>query len=133
MYRPPPERATRPVACFYVAQKDPANPAARELHRAIYLMQRTVREFVGRIASKWNFDAAKVTRTVHVLPRGLEVEMDDDVIQELPEGQDMTFEITEVGSPLKRDWEMVVDAPGETEMVSPTTTTQRAYELRLAY
>ncbi|KAK0725319.1 CP2 transcription factor-domain-containing protein [Lasiosphaeris hirsuta] len=132
-YRPPPKRATKPVACFYVAQRDPANPAARELHRAIYLMQRTVREFVGRIASKWNFDATKVTRTVHVLPRGLEVEMDDDVIQELPEGQDMTLEITEVGSPIKRDWEMVVDAPGESEMVSPTTTTQRAFELRLAY
>lgn len=133
-YRPPPERATKPVACFYVSRRDPARPGAHELHRAVYLMQRTMREFVARIAHKWNFDANKVSRTIHVLPRGIEVEMDDEVIRELPEGQDMTLEIAELKSPtMKREWEMAVDAPSEAEMGSPTTTSQRAYELRLSF
>lgn len=132
-YRPPSERPNKPVACFYVARRNPSSPSAHELHRAIYLMQRTAREFVSRVASKWNFDANKVVRAVRVHPRGLEVEIDDEVIQELPEGQDMTLEINELNSPLKREWEMAVDAPGETEMVSPTTTTERGFELRLSF
>lgn len=132
-YRPPPERTNKPVACFYIARRDPANPSNRQMHRAIYIMQRTLREFVARIAHKWNFDANKVARTVHVLPRGIEVEIDDDLVRELPEGQDMTLEINEANSPIKQEWEMAVDAPGETEMVSTTTTTQRAYELRLTF
>ncbi|KAK5662587.1 hypothetical protein OQA88_8501 [Cercophora sp. LCS_1] len=132
-YRPPSERPAKPIACFYVARHDPSSPSAHEFHRAVYLMQRTLHEFVKRVAQKWNFDPSGVTRALRVVRRGLEVEVDDDVIRELPEGQDMILEITEVNSPLKRDWEMAVDAPGEPEMVSPTTTTQRTYELRLTY
>lgn len=132
-YRPPPERLNKPVACFYISRRDPARPAARELHRAIYLAQRTTKELVGRIAQKWNFDANKVARTVHVLPRGLEVEVDDDIVRELPEGQDMILEVKEANMPMKREWEMTIDTPGETEMVSPTTTTQNTYELRLVF
>ncbi|KAK4445031.1 Grainyhead-like protein 2 [Podospora aff. communis PSN243] len=131
-YRPPAERSTKPVACFYIARRNPSSPSAHELHRAIYLTQRTIREFVTRIANKWNLDANKVTRTVHVVRRGVEVEMDDDVIRELPEGQDMTLDILELNSPMKREWEMAVD-DGEAEMVSPTTTAQRAFELRLTF
>ncbi|KAK0625341.1 CP2 transcription factor [Bombardia bombarda] len=134
-YRPPPERATKPVACFYVAQREPSDPVGHDTYRAVYLMKRTVREFVSRIAAKWNLDANKVLRTVHVLPRGLEVELDDDVVHELPEGQDMVFEIAEVrtpASPVKREWEMAVDAPGETDLASPISDTQ-GYELRFTF
>ncbi|KAK0611598.1 CP2 transcription factor-domain-containing protein [Immersiella caudata] len=132
-YQPPAERPSKPVACFYIARRNPSSPSAHELHRAIYLTQRTIKEFVSRIANKWNFDANKVTRTVHIVRRGVEVEMDDDVVRELPEGQDMTLDIVELNSPMKREWEMAVDDPGEAEMVSPTTTTQRAFELRLTF
>jgi hypothetical protein len=132
-YRPPPERPAKPVACFYVARRSPSSPSAHELHRAIYLMQRTLQEFVTKVANKWNFDANKVSRTVRVVRRGVEVEVDDDMIRELPEGQDMTLEIVELNSAMKREWEMSIDAPGEQEMVSPTTTTQRTFELRIAF
>ncbi|KAK3942060.1 Grainyhead-like protein 2 [Diplogelasinospora grovesii] len=136
-YRPPPERAAKPVACFYIARRDKASDSSHELHRAIYLMQQTLQEFVARVAAKWGFEASKVVRTVHVLPRGLEVELDDDVIQELPEGQDMMLEITEVGNtsgPVKREWEMAVDAPGEPETTSPpSSASQGGYELRLTF
>lgn len=136
-YRPPPERSPRPVACFYVARRTASSNQA-ELHRAVYLMQRSLGEFAARLGAKWGFDPGKVARTVHVIPaRGLEVEMDDDVIRELPEGLDMTLEIIEVGSPgpggLKREWEMAVDAPGESDLPSPTSNSSSTYELRLTY
>ncbi|KAG7119146.1 Grainyhead-like protein 2 like [Verticillium longisporum] len=112
-YRPPPERVTKPVACFYVAQKKPTGTERRELHKAIYLGQRTLKDFNFRVASKWNLQPSRVLRTIHVLQQGLEVEIDDDVIQELKEGQDMTLEVVEIGPEaavqVKREWEMAVD------------------------
>ncbi|KAK1774909.1 CP2 transcription factor-domain-containing protein [Copromyces sp. CBS 386.78] len=137
-YRPPPERAAKPVACFYVARLDPGNPQGQATYRAVYLMERSLQEFVKRIAQKWNMDLSSIVRTTHVLPRGIEVAMDDDVIQELSEGQDMKLEVHEVNgnnSGVKREWEMAVDGP-EAELASPATTnssSQTAYELRLLY
>ncbi|KAK3321644.1 CP2 transcription factor-domain-containing protein [Apodospora peruviana] len=135
-YRPPPERSTKPVACFYLARRESPDASPNNLHRAVYLMQRTLQEFVTKTALKWNFDSSRVMRTVRVLPRGLEIEIDDDVIQELSEGQDMTFELAEVRVPVKREWEMAVDVgPDEVEMISPTSTgaEQTRYELRLCF
>lgn len=130
-YKPPLERSKKPVACFYVAQRSSlASGGAPECHRAIYLMQRTVKEFILRLALKWNFDPAKVVRVIHVLNRGLEVEMDDDVIRELDEGQDILLDIVEVNggaSPATGEWEMAVDSPGESE------TSQPGYQLRLTF
>ncbi|KAH8888609.1 hypothetical protein GQ53DRAFT_243055 [Thozetella sp. PMI_491] len=131
-YRPPAEQAAKPVACFYVARVDPTNPGAGELHRAVYLTQRTLAEFVNKVAAKWNLDPSRVVRTVHVLQRGLEVALDDDVIRELSEGQDMKLEVVEVsssGSPVKREWEMALDAPTE----AGTSASPRGYEFRLAF
>lgn len=134
-YRPPPERSVKPIACFYVLRKDGAETEAREYHRAIYLMQRTLAEFVARIASKWNIDVKRVSRVVHTLQSGLEVEMDDDVIKELSEGQDMVLEIVEQKQPVKREWEMSLDdAPGEEDDAAMTQPLQQNnYELRLAF
>lgn len=144
-YRPPADRASpKPVACFYVARRtpasDPSSAAGQDLHRAVYLTQRSVRDLVGRLAAKWHFDPTRVMRTVHVVePRGLEVEVDDDVMRELPEGLDMTLEIVEIGSPpaggaVKREWEMALDAPGESDLPSPESNSALGViELRLRY
>lgn len=136
-YRPPPERAVKPVACFYLRQKSP-EPETRQYHKAIYVMQRTLSEFVARIASKWNIDVNRVSRVIRTLPNGLEVELDDDVIKELTEGQDMTLEIVELSAPkqpVKREWEMSLDdAPGEEEdSMAGQTLQQSSYEFRLAF
>jgi hypothetical protein len=134
-YQPPPERAAKPVACFYIVRRSSTEPQARDYHRAIYLMQRTLKEFTGRISAKWGIDASKVRRTVHVLERGLEVEMDDDVIRELKEGQDMALEVSVVGeqaSPLKREWEMSLDV-SEVDSEGTQSTNQAGYELRLTF
>lgn len=135
-YRPPTERTSKAVACFYIARKDGGQAGARELHKAVYLTQRTLQDFNARIAAKWNLNPSRVLRTIHVLQRGLEVEMDDDVIRELSEGLDMILEITEVGasaSPSKREWEMAVDAPGENEEPTTHAALQGGYEFRLTF
>ncbi|EXJ67171.1 uncharacterized protein A1O5_09818 [Cladophialophora psammophila CBS 110553] len=94
-YRPPVERPIRPVACFYVRQKD----AAKEYYRAVYLMQRTVKDLINNIATKFQIDPHRVTQVTHVNSRGLHIIVDEDVVRELPEGQDMIVEFT----PLETD------------------------------
>ncbi|KAK4069998.1 transcriptional regulator family: CP2 [Purpureocillium lilacinum] len=110
-YRPPPERDEQPVACFYVLHQTPMRPA---YHRAIYLMKRTLEEFNGRIAQKWGLDVSKIARTLCVIEDGWEVEIDDDVVRELGEGQTMRLEVetTEQQRPSKRA-KMPVDGLAE--------------------
>jgi hypothetical protein len=78
-------------------------------------------------------------RTLHVLDRGLEVEIDDDVIRELAEGQDLIMEISEVrnsaGSQLKREWEMSTDVVVDSDHASGTQNVihTEGYELRLMF
>lgn len=128
-YRPPPERPAKPVACFYIARIGQAEPGKQEYHRAIYLSARTVQELSDRIAAKWGLDPSRVIRIVHATKIGIEVEVDDDVVQELKEGQDMQLEIEEVVEQpnMKREWEMSVDDAPE---ASPSTT---GLILRLIY
>ncbi|KAK7739080.1 hypothetical protein SLS62_011325 [Diatrype stigma] len=136
-YRPPPERPVKPVACFYIVRPTP-NAGKRELHRAVYLSQRNMAEFISRISAKWGLDPTAVIRAVHVLDSGLEVEMDDDVIRELSEGQNMALEISEVERnipQLKREWEMAVDDIPEADRESTHSAfrTATGYELRLRF
>jgi len=137
-YKPPTERAIKPVACFYILHRDPAQPEKTEYYRAVYLMQRTLKDFTNAIAAKWNLEPTKVLRTLHVLERGLQVEMDDDVIRELSEGQDLILEIVHVENqpqPLKREWEMSIDVAVDSDNVSGSQNVvhTEGYELRLMF
>ena len=139
-YRPPPEKAVKPVACFYILRPSSGSDK-RELYRAVYLGQRSLPEFITRICAKWGIDPSSVVRAVHVLESGLQVEMDDDVIRELSEGQDMVLDVSEVERNVpqpKREWEMAVDAPDTTESGDRTSAhsafrTSTGYELRLRF
>lgn len=114
-YKPPAERKPKPVACFYIFNK--SGLEAEKYHRAIYLMQRTLTELKHQVAAKWGLEKTKIQRVLHVTGGGLEVEMDDDVLRELKEGQDMELTVEEVKpSPTKREWEMSVDS---TEHLAP--------------
>lgn len=136
-YQPPVERPIKPVACFYILRRDPAHPDKHEYHRAIYLPQRTLKDFTNSIAVKWGLEPTKVLRTLHVLDRGLQVEMDDDVIREMAEGQDLVLEIAEIARavPIKREWEMTVDTAvdGENTSGAQNTIQTEGYELRLMF
>ncbi|KAI5863785.1 CP2 transcription factor-domain-containing protein [Durotheca rogersii] len=137
-YKPPAENPIKPVACFYVVRRQPSNPEKPELYRAVYLGQRTISEFVTRVSAKWAIDPSAVVRVVRVLETGLKVEVDDDVIQVLAEGQDMTLEIAEVDHSvpqLKREWDtMAVDAPeGDRNSAHSAFRTTTGFELRIAF
>ncbi|KAI9052576.1 hypothetical protein LZ554_003919 [Drepanopeziza brunnea f. sp. 'monogermtubi'] len=134
-YEPPVERAIKPVACFYVARRDPHQPEKHEYFRAVYLMQRTLKDFTNGIATKWNIEPTKILRTLHILDRGLQVEVDDDVIRELVEGQDVIMEISEIQNPVKREWEMSLDVQVDGDNASGTqhVTHTEGYELRLMF
>jgi hypothetical protein len=76
------------VACFYVRSKH----ATKDYYRAIYLMQRTVKDLVNGISDKFQIDPTRVTQVTHINSRGLQIVVDEDVVRELPEGQDMIVE-----------------------------------------
>jgi hypothetical protein len=108
-YRPPADRPPKPVACFYILYRE---PAPHQYYRAIYLAQRTLQDLAGAIAAKWNIDTGMLRRIIRVLPRGLEVEIDDDVVREMREGQDIVMEVCGAArheERVKREWEMAVD------------------------
>lgn len=135
-YRPPQERAPKPVACFYILRRTPGSTGKPDLHRAIYLMQRSLKELNDRIAAKWGLDPTKVIRTIHSIQNSLDVEMDDDVIRELKEGQDMVLEIEEITSEpagIKREWEMAVDSNEDSSESPPAEQQKGGYVLRLAF
>jgi hypothetical protein len=61
--------------------------------------------------------------------------MDDDVIQELREGQDMVLQVTEISADstqMKREWDAMTIDPAEGD-TSPQLTTPPGYELRLTF
>ncbi|KAF4980942.1 hypothetical protein FZEAL_3162 [Fusarium zealandicum] len=133
-YRPPPEQNPKPVACFYIRRRIQNEVAKPDYYRAIYLMQRTLQELNSKIATKWGFESSRILRTIHSIHDGLEVEMDDDVVRELKEGQDMTLEIEEVvGQPaVKREWEMAIDSTEDSPASTDNKTTS-GFILRLTF
>ncbi|TVY33146.1 Grainyhead-like protein-like protein [Lachnellula subtilissima] len=134
-YKPPVvERFIKPAACFYILRRDPIQPDKHEYYKAVYLMQRTLKDFTNSIAAKWNMEPTRILRTIHVLDRGLEVEMDDDVIGELTEGQDLIMEITEIQGQVKREWEMSdVSVDSDNPSGTQNVIQSEGYELRLMF
>ncbi|KAI1288667.1 CP2 transcription factor-domain-containing protein [Xylaria venustula] len=138
-YKPPTEKPVKPIACFYIIKNEPVDGDKRELHKAVYLSERSASNFISRVATKWRLDPARITQAVRILGGGLEVEMDDDVIRELSEGQDMTLEIVDVDlnlpQPKGEEWEqMAVDvAEGDRNSAHSAYRTTTGYELRFSF
>ena len=104
-YVAPAEKIIKPVACFYVLVKIMGDGSGNRYYRAVYLMERTLKDLVNSIAAKWQMEASQITRTIRVNPKGLHIMLDDETIQELPEGQDMIVEFSEIeyGTSVKRE------------------------------
>jgi hypothetical protein len=131
-YKPPAiDPALKPVACFYIKRRDTAQPEKHEYHRAIYLPERSMKAFTNSIAAKWNLDASKILRTIHVTEKDFDVEVDDDVIRELSEGQDIIMEVKSSSiQELKTEWDMTLD--GDNTDATPEAQSE-GYEIRLIY
>jgi hypothetical protein len=138
-YKTPVERATKPAACFYILYHSPGEAEEHRYYRAVYLMQRTLKEFTTRVALKWNIEPKNIIRAILVLEHGVEVEMDDDYIRGLAEGQDLIMEVVETQNSTQPDDESELEAlakdPVDCDGMSCTqggTRTGR-YELRLTF
>jgi len=135
-YQPPPERPIKPVACFYVLIKSTDKTRGEDYYRAVYLMQRTVKDLINGICSKCDVDSSRVTRVTRVNPKGLNIMVDEDVVRELQEGQDMVVEFSEqeYDRPIKPEWEsesaeIMVD--GDIGHIDATTSS--GVEMKLIY
>ncbi|KAI9834252.1 MAG: hypothetical protein M1819_003090 [Sarea resinae] len=133
-YQPPPERSVKPVACFYILPRVAGKAMEHGYYRAIYLMERSSKELVNSIASKCHLDPNKIVRTIHVNHKGLHILIDDDVVRELPEGQDMNVEFCEIKpkGPMSREWATgSTDIQVDGNVSSVETVESSGLELRL--
>ncbi|KGO72977.1 CP2 transcription factor [Penicillium italicum] len=97
-YRPPAERPPKPIACFYVRFAG-NEKCSEDYYRAIYLTERTVRDLVNQITKKYHIDPMRISNIMHTHEKGMRVIIDDDVVRQLPEGQDMIVDISEAPDP----------------------------------
>ncbi|KAM0716978.1 hypothetical protein Q7P37_006830 [Cladosporium fusiforme] len=134
-YQPPPERVVKPAACVYVQPRFASKPPKDNYHRAVYLMNRTYKDFINAIGLKCDVEPTSIVRTVRISQNGLQVLFDDDCVRELPEGQDMTAEFAEVEeSPgmASHAWDDVdLQCDGDLSGINNITTS--GYELRLLF
>jgi hypothetical protein len=127
-----------PVACFFVQPRVAGRQPDDNYFRAVYLMERTVKALVSGIAMKINIEPTKVTRTIRVNQKGLQILMDDDAINAITEQQDMTAEFHEIGTPpahhLKREWDAGptdIQVDGDISVIENVNSS--GYELRLLF
>lgn len=80
------------AACFYV-QFHNHDQSPEENYRAIYPKKRTVDELTSKILQKSPTSPAGVARVLHVKESGLQIVVDDEFVQEIPEGQSMLVKI----------------------------------------
>lgn len=124
------------VASLYIQPRIAGKLPENSYYRAVYLMQRTVKELVNSIASKSGVEPTKVLRTVRVNKAGLSILMDDETVIEMPEGQDMIADFIEMRlqESLKREWDVGptdIQVDGDTDVMS--TARSDGYELRLLF
>lgn len=120
-YVAPPPKPIKPVACFYVLIKVMGEGLGDDYYRAVYLMERTLKDLVNSVAAKWQMKASQITHTIRVNSKGLQIMLDDETVQELPEGQDMIVEFSEIDH-----------APG-VKLESGNDATEKSLEMRLLF
>ena len=109
-------------------------------YRAVYLMQRTARDLVVNIANKLRMQANLIQRALYVNPKGLNIMIDDDVVRQMPEGQDMLLEVAEINdaneeTAMKREWHdcSATDIDIDNDDSRKEQRPQVAYELKLIF
>jgi hypothetical protein len=137
-YKPPPERPMKPVASIFVQPRVVGKAVPDNFYRAVYLMNRTLRDFNSAIATKCGIEPTAVLRTYRINRDGLQILFDDDCIRELPEAQDMTAEFCEYqpDTPVKhkREWDAAstdIQCDGDVPTIENVNST--GYELKLLF
>jgi hypothetical protein len=89
-------------------------------------VNRTVRDLINGISHKFQIDPLRVTQVTHVNSKGLHIIVDEDVVRELPEGQDMLVEFAPVPTDFGLKHEFANPAASEIMvdgMIDPLDTT----------
>lgn len=99
-------------------------------------MQRTLKDFINGIADKADIEPTQVIRTLRINQKGLQILVDEELMQEIPEGQDMIAEIQDLQpqSPMKREWDAgPTDIQVDGDIGFIENTNSEGYELRLHF
>ena len=131
-YVPPAERLVKPIACFYVLVKIIGTKPVDDYYRAVYLMQRTVSDLISSIASKCDVDPSRIQRSLRINPKGLKILVDEELVREIPEGQDMVVDFQELGPStlVKQEQQGVFTSPS-TSSITPVASSP--LEMRLLF
>lgn len=137
-YQPPQERQVKPVACFFVQPRVAGKAPDDNFYRAVYLVQRTLKDFVKALALKCNIEPTSVVRTVRISRQGRHILFDDQDIVEMTEGQDMTAEFCEIRPKTpprsRREWDAAsTDIQVDGDVAAIETVHSSGYELKLLY
>lgn len=62
-----------------------------------------------KVSLKRCIDPSRIARVLHVNQNGLEIIVDDDVVRQLPDGQDMEVEVSEASEPNNNSCESAVE------------------------
>ena len=82
------------VACFYIRVLKPNKGSLDDAYTAIYLSELTAFDLKKRIAVAASVDLTKVLRIIWRSRKGMNIIVDDDVVVNIPEGQNMEIDIT---------------------------------------
>jgi hypothetical protein len=102
-------------------------------------MRRSLDDLVHAVAAKVPVDPGLIRRTVHNTKSGLKVLVDDDVVREIPEGQDMLVELgpmrTQSMPAIKRQWDSgATDTQVDGDLPTlPSASVESGFELRLIF
>nr|POF15260.1 isoform 2 of grainyhead-like protein 2 like [Quercus suber] len=138
-YKPPSERLKKPLACFYIQHRFAGRPFHDTYYRAIYLTHLSLKDFVSAIARKCDIEPSRIQQTVRVNKSGLHILFDDDCIRQLPEGQDMTVEITETRAhsttpKAGKEWDIAfTDSNPDGDLSLSDNVSSTGYELKLLF
>jgi len=123
-YQPPEHKPPIACMCVYALPVLPGSPTGTStIYRAVYLTSRTQACFTAAVATKCGIDPVSVLRTTMVNSQGLTVLVDDEVIQQMKEGQDMKVEVIEMEDASPPEWNT-----DDMKHIEP-----RGYELKLVY
>ena len=135
-YQPPPERTIKPIASFYVQPRVPGKVQSDNMYRAIYLTKRTLKDFTNALATKCDIEPTEVLRTYRVTGDDIHILFDDECVRELPEGQDMIAEFSEMqpDTPIKpkREWD-AADIQCDGDILTTENVSSTGYELKLMF
>jgi hypothetical protein len=99
----------------------------------VYLIKREVKELVASIAAKCNLNPTKILRVIHVNQKGRNIKVDDDIVREIPEGQDMILKFSSITAPPNCEWNVAVNVVFDSKEVNTVQNGIQGYELRLIF